>query len=158
MEDIRHSILAGSKRFVHRVRIDLRNKGYSYQTEKTYIYWIKRFIRFHKNRHPETLVYLYRKFLQHELDALSFDRAHRKPAGTLAGAVLPPAYSRRATTWVLFNSCSVTATYAPQRYTPMCPTVALGVLSARWIVKRALHAVYGARIKKARIASLLGAL
>jgi integron integrase len=108
MEDIRHSLPAGSKRFVHRVRIDLRNKGYSYQTEKTYIYWIKRFIRFHKNRHPETLaaehidqflsflgndrycspatqrialnalVYLYRKFLQRELDALSFDRAHQK--------------------------------------------------------------------------------
>ena len=108
MDDIRHSIPAGSKRFVHRVRIDLRNKGYSYQTEKTYIHWIKRFIRFHKNQHPETmdaehidqflsflgndqhcspatqrialnaLVYLYRKFLQRELEALNYERARQK--------------------------------------------------------------------------------
>ena len=108
MSDIPHSIPAGSKRFVHRVRVDLRNKAYSYQTEKTYIHWIKRFIRYHKNQHPETmgaehinrflsflgndrhcspatqrialnaLVYLYRKFLQRELAPLDFERAHQK--------------------------------------------------------------------------------
>jgi hypothetical protein len=55
MDDIRHSIPAGSKRFVHRLRRDFRDKGYSYQTEKTYIHWIKRFIRFHQNQHPESL-------------------------------------------------------------------------------------------------------
>ena len=108
MNDIRHSIPAGSKRFVHRVRRDFRDKGYSYQTEKTYIHWIKRFIRFHRNQHPESLgaahinqflsflgndrhcspatqrtalnalVYLYRKFLRRELEALDFDRARQK--------------------------------------------------------------------------------
>jgi integron integrase len=108
MDDIRHNIPAGSNRFVHRVRTNLRDKGYSYQTEKTYIHWIKRFIQFHKNQHPESmgaehidqflsflgssrhcspatqrialnaLVYLYRKFLQRELEALNFNRARQK--------------------------------------------------------------------------------
>jgi site-specific recombinase XerD len=97
MKDVRHSISLGSKRFVHQIRRDFRNKGYAYQTEKTYIHWIKRFIRFHKYQHPESmgathinqflsflgserhcspatqrialnaLVYLYRNFLQREL-------------------------------------------------------------------------------------------
>jgi len=55
MENIRHSIPAGSNPFIHRVQIDLRDKGYAYQTEKTYIHWIKRFIRFNKNQHPEKM-------------------------------------------------------------------------------------------------------
>jgi integron integrase len=108
MDDIPHSIPAGSNRFIHRVRKDLRDKGYAYQTEKTYIQWIKRFIRFHKNQHPETmraghinqflsflsnerhcspatqrialnaLVYLYRKFFHRELEDLNFDNARQK--------------------------------------------------------------------------------
>jgi integron integrase len=108
MKDVPHSIPLGSKRFVHRIRRDFRNKGYAYQTEKTYIHWIKRFIRFHKYQHPESmgathinqflsflgserhcspatqrialnaLVYLYRKFLQRELEPLDFARARQK--------------------------------------------------------------------------------
>jgi site-specific recombinase XerD len=108
MDDIPHSIPPGSNRFIHKVRIDLRDKGYAYQTEKTYIHWIKRFIRFHNNQHPKkmgaghinqflsflgndrccspatqrialnALVYLYRKFFQLELEALDFEKARQK--------------------------------------------------------------------------------
>jgi integron integrase len=105
MDDIRHVIPAGSGRFTHQVRQDLRDKGYAYQTEKTYLHWIKRFILFHNKRHPaqmgeahinaflshlgsqrdcspgtqrialNALVYLYRKFLQVELEPLAFEKA-----------------------------------------------------------------------------------
>lgn len=34
------------------VRQSIRIAHYSYQIEKTYIYWIVKFIRFHGTRHP----------------------------------------------------------------------------------------------------------
>ncbi len=37
------------------VRQVLRVRHYSYQTEKTYIYWIKKYIFFHKITHPKDL-------------------------------------------------------------------------------------------------------
>lgn len=108
MDDVRPAIPAGSKRFVHQVRQDMRNKGYAYQTEKTYLHWIKRFIAFHKMQHPNrmgeqhinqflshlggrrdcspatqrialnALVYLYRKFLQIQLEPLDFESARQR--------------------------------------------------------------------------------
>ncbi len=37
------------------IRMDMRQKGYALKTEKTYLHWIKRFILFHKKRHPQTM-------------------------------------------------------------------------------------------------------
>ena len=53
MDDIRPAIPPGSPRFIHRVQRDMRDKGYAYQTEKTYIHWIKRFIFFIKGSTPQ---------------------------------------------------------------------------------------------------------
>src|SRR5215470_4910020 len=45
--------LPGQKsKLLDQVRSVLRFRHYSYQTEKTYIHWIKRFIFFHGKRHP----------------------------------------------------------------------------------------------------------
>lgn len=40
------------KKLLDQVREVIRLKHYSYQTEKTYVHWAKRFILFHKKRHP----------------------------------------------------------------------------------------------------------
>src|SRR5688572_10658550 len=40
------------KKLLDQVRDILRVKHYSYRTEQSYIDWIKRFIIFHKKRHP----------------------------------------------------------------------------------------------------------
>ncbi|MDX2270560.1 MAG: integron integrase [Cyanobacteriota bacterium] len=40
------------RKLLDRVRDVIRLKHYSYQTEKTYIQWIRRFISFHNIRHP----------------------------------------------------------------------------------------------------------
>ena len=42
-------------RLLDRVRQAIRLKNYAYSTEKAYVYWIKRFILFHKKRHPKTM-------------------------------------------------------------------------------------------------------
>ncbi len=42
-------------RLLDQVRNVIRCKHYSTRTEKTYIDWIKRFIRFHDRRHPKDL-------------------------------------------------------------------------------------------------------
>ena len=108
MDDISRAIPAGPLRFLDQLRQDIRARGYAYQTEKTYLHWVRRFILFHNKRHPRemgaehinsflshlgcqrhcspatqrialnALVYLYRKFLKVELDALNFEKARIK--------------------------------------------------------------------------------
>lgn len=41
--------------FLLSISQDMRQKGYSLRTEKTYIHWIKRFILFHGKRHPNSM-------------------------------------------------------------------------------------------------------
>jgi len=43
------------KKLLDQVRDALRMKHYSYRTEQTYIDWIKRYILFHKKRHPKDM-------------------------------------------------------------------------------------------------------
>ncbi|MBT2772116.1 phage integrase N-terminal SAM-like domain-containing protein [Halomonas sp. ISL-60] len=42
-------------KLMERVKAALRVKRYSLRTEKTYCYWIRFFIRFHRMRHPTTM-------------------------------------------------------------------------------------------------------
>lgn len=44
-----------AKKLLEVVRNKIRLKHYSYQTEKTYIGWIKRYILFHNKKHPEEM-------------------------------------------------------------------------------------------------------
>lgn len=41
--------------FLESIRSEIRLRGYSIRTEKTYIHWVKRFIFFHQKRHPESM-------------------------------------------------------------------------------------------------------
>jgi integron integrase len=41
--------------FLNQISNLLRTRHYSYQTEKTYLYWVKKFIIFHDKRHPKDL-------------------------------------------------------------------------------------------------------
>ena len=43
------------KKLLDQVRDAIRLKNYAYSTEKTYVDWIERFIRFHKLRHPKEM-------------------------------------------------------------------------------------------------------
>ncbi|MCJ8287631.1 phage integrase N-terminal SAM-like domain-containing protein [Halomonas sp.] len=93
--------------FLESIRRDLRLRGYSIRTEKTYLHWIKRFILFHQRRHPaemgapevrvfltslandngvsvntqkialNALAFLYHKFLGVELGPLDFKHARQ---------------------------------------------------------------------------------
>ncbi|MBV0934928.1 phage integrase N-terminal SAM-like domain-containing protein, partial [Marinobacterium weihaiense] len=42
----------GQSPFLNHIRRELRLRGYSLRTEKTYLHWIKRFIYFHRLTHP----------------------------------------------------------------------------------------------------------
>ncbi len=57
--------------FITSIRRKMRLLGYSIRTEKSYIYWIKYFIRFHQYRHPS---YLGRVEITAFLDHLANDR------------------------------------------------------------------------------------
>lgn len=106
--DIRKPISPQSTRFLDRLRNFIRPRGLAYKTEKTYLFWIKRFIRFRGRKHPErmgsaeveaflfhlvlqnnvssatqrvalnALTFLYREFLDSPLEDLRFEAA-RKP-------------------------------------------------------------------------------
>jgi integron integrase len=43
------------KKLLDQVRDALRRQHYSYRTEESYVYWIRRFILFHQKRHPREL-------------------------------------------------------------------------------------------------------
>jgi integrase len=109
MADIRPSVPPRPQRLLDQIRRHLRDGGYAWKTEKTYVHWIKRFILFHGKQHPATLshphieqflsalanehscspatqrialnalIYFYRKFLGVDLEPLRFERARIKP-------------------------------------------------------------------------------
>ena len=53
--------------FLNQIRHTMRMQGYSIRTEKTYIGWIKHYIRFHGRKHPADLnaehVKMFRSYL-----------------------------------------------------------------------------------------------
>ncbi len=107
MEDIPHNIDPQSPRLMDRFRLFIRTSHLAYATEKTYTYWLRRYIYFHNKTHPDTLgkddvrkfldylaisqnvsvntqktalnalVYFYHKFLKKELGDLNFTYARR---------------------------------------------------------------------------------
>lgn len=60
-----------SSPFINSVRQEIRLRGYSLRTERTYLHWIKQYIRFHNLRHPADLD---RSHVRHFLSALSNER------------------------------------------------------------------------------------
>lgn len=44
-----------ASQFIEEVRSNMRLRGYSLSTEKTYMLWIRRFIHFSGNEHPATV-------------------------------------------------------------------------------------------------------
>jgi integron integrase len=47
--------MAQPPRLLDQVRDRIRARHLSFRTEKTYLYWIRRFVRFHKRQHPREL-------------------------------------------------------------------------------------------------------
>jgi hypothetical protein len=104
-DDIRPPIPEHPVRLLDLLRRHMRDRGYAWKTEKTYIHWIRRFLRFHGLRHPDSLsavhveqylshlanerhcspatqrivlnslVYLFTKFLGIELEGLDYNKA-----------------------------------------------------------------------------------
>ncbi len=109
MDGVPPPIPSKPTRLLDQVRLFLRKTGKSYSTEKTYIYWIKHFIRFCKKAHPKdrgaedvtefltylttqrnvsvntqktalnALSFLYNQFLDQPLGELVFKYAKRPP-------------------------------------------------------------------------------
>ncbi len=55
MDDIPVPINSQSTRFIPLLRTFIRRRGLAYATEKTYLYWITCYIRFHKMQHPKEM-------------------------------------------------------------------------------------------------------
>jgi integron integrase len=107
--DVRGAIPKNSKRFIDKLRLFIRSRGLAYATEKTYVEWVRRFIRFKNYKTPSdmvvsdvevflthlsndkfcspntqatalnALVFLFREFLGISTDSLNFVSARRKP-------------------------------------------------------------------------------
>jgi integron integrase len=109
MDDVPVPVNHASSRFLDQLRLFIRARHMAWATEKTYVLWIRRFIRFHKKRHPSemgaleveqflddlsvvrnmspgtqaialnALVFLYRQFLQKDLGLLHYQPARTRP-------------------------------------------------------------------------------
>ena len=51
-----NAVVASSPKLLDRVRWHLRVKHYSIRTEQAYVDWIRRYILFHRKRHPKDMV------------------------------------------------------------------------------------------------------
>ena len=47
--------MSGKSPFIESIRRIMRLRGYSIRTEKSYLYWIKTYIRFHNRKHPKDM-------------------------------------------------------------------------------------------------------
>ena len=66
MKDIPPAIPDQPTRLFDRLRAEIRARGLSYATEKTYLLWIRRFILFNSKRHPRDMAELeVERFLKH---------------------------------------------------------------------------------------------
>jgi len=107
MDDIPKPLPTHPSRFMDQLRAFMRSKQLAYKTEKTYCFWIRRYIRFHELRHPSemgkqevdaflshlvlknnvvintqktalnALVFMYKQFLKIELGELNFNTSNR---------------------------------------------------------------------------------
>lgn len=55
LHDIRPPVPGQPVRLLDQIHRHMRDRGYAWKTEKTYIHWIRRFILFHGKRHPSEL-------------------------------------------------------------------------------------------------------
>lgn len=55
IDDVRPTIPREPVRLMHQLRRHMRDNGYAWKTEKTYVHWIRRFIFFHGKQHPRRL-------------------------------------------------------------------------------------------------------
>ena len=108
MKDVRRPIDKTSTRFIDQLRLHIRSRNLAYSTEKSYIHWVLRFIRFNNKQHPNclgqqeienflshlatqrccskgtqrvalnSLVYLYREFMQTSIPNLSYVLSSRE--------------------------------------------------------------------------------
>ncbi len=109
MDDIPPKLPAKPVRFIDQLRASIRAGNLSYSTEKTYVGWTLRYIRFHQRRHPQdmgeaevseflshlatqlnaspntqrtalnALVYVYRRLLRRNQFDLDFRRSSKTP-------------------------------------------------------------------------------
>ena len=42
-------------KFMQQLRVSMRQQRLAYTTEKTYVYWVRSFIRYHRYRHPQEM-------------------------------------------------------------------------------------------------------
>lgn len=75
MDDVPVVVDSASTRFIDRLRLFIRARNMAYATEKTYVFWVKRYIRFHKMQHPEQLGRLH---IESFLNYLSIERGCSK--------------------------------------------------------------------------------
>ena len=47
--------MKGKSPFINSLRRNMRLRGYSIRTEKTYVYWILDYIRYHRLKHPKDM-------------------------------------------------------------------------------------------------------
>lgn len=108
MDDVPVVVNPTSTRFIDQLRLFIRARHMAWATEKTYVLWIRRYIRFHRKRHPaemgaaeieaylnhlslvsgvapgtqaialNALIFLYKQFLQKDPGQLNYKPAQRK--------------------------------------------------------------------------------
>lgn len=66
MDDVRGAAPRNPVKFMDQLRLFIRGRNLAYATEKTYCLWVKRYIRFHRLKHPKDMSEMHvEQFLHH---------------------------------------------------------------------------------------------
>jgi len=55
MDDVPVAVNPTSTRFIDQLRLFMRTRHMAWTTEKTYVLWARRYIKFHNKRHPKEM-------------------------------------------------------------------------------------------------------
>lgn len=151
MDDIRHRIPVKPVRFLDQLRFHIRQQGLAYQTEKTYIHWVKRFIYFHGKQHPKDMA---ATEVESFLSSLSVDRYCSVNTQKIALNALVYLYKRFLSVDVL--DLSFTLARAPRRLPVVYSRDEVAAILARLsgVHKLMVELMYGSGLRSAELLSL----
>lgn len=150
-DDVRRPLPANSQKFMHQLRAFIRARNLAYKTEQTYCYWVKRYIKYHRLRHPKAMHAQHVEQFLHHLAVVETCGKSTQRTALNALAFLYNKFLRRP-----LGQLNVTPSRAPKRvpsvFSKREAGLVISLLNEPW--KLAAGLMYGSGLRVGEVISL----